>query len=179
MVIKSESNRSRSLMLLSFLVGVLLTHFFDRYIYFNPMVRFFSDSISHFNTGQPPPSDQPLDPFSQIEKLQKEMMENAWGQSGTAVFGRDFSMGSHLEESSDDNFYYFYLHKKDLEVKDFKSEATEGSIRIQGTLTSNKNGISMQSSMDQTLPLPEDADTAQLDIQDTADRIIIRIPRRK
>lgn len=175
-VVRSEKSKTRVLVFISFLLGVVCTHLFDKYIYFSPIGSFFRLMGQQHSAVQSMPQNS-MDPF---EKLQEQMQSMRQQMLENEISGNHFSLntGQQVTTEEDEKNYYYIINPEGMQVKDFKSDISQGVLTLTAQFVKSDQGMSMSSQMHQSFPLPENAEAEKMDIENKDDKIVIRIPKK-
>lgn len=175
---RSQKSKTLTIIFVSFLCGALLTHLFDRYIFFSPIGNFFRAASPHFSSSFFS-NKESMDPFEQMQKMQEKIFENNLGGRSQQMGNNHFSLNTEQISTEEDEHNYFYVINPDgMDVKDFKSDISGGVLTLSAQFVKNDQGMSMSSQMHQSFPLPENADAEKMDIQNKDNKIVIRIPKK-
>lgn len=143
--------------------------------------------------SRPNPAGTDADPFADMDRLQEEMdriFQKSFSfssQPGQGMLVTTMSFDAALDFKENEDGYVVTFNMSGLDQDKVDVQINEHSITVKGEQSQKKeqqnpNGyVQSQSygSFMKTVPLPEDADVTQIKTEKEADRLVIKIPRKK
>jgi HSP20 family molecular chaperone IbpA len=108
-----------------------------------------------------------LDPFQQVRQMQQQMQEQMMNLQSGAEAGLSF------QRREDAKFVYYEIPVKNLNKEKLKVRVADGQIDISG----QTEDAYSSSRFRQSFPVPAEVDAQKVQMENTADKLIIKFPK--
>jgi HSP20 family molecular chaperone IbpA len=116
----------------------------------------------------------PWDPFTDARRMQEEIEKEM--QSG-AGFG--FEMGAEQQVVAKEDEKSVSYEISGVDATKLSASVRDGYLTLTGEANKKVGGATVQSSFQQSFPLPRNVDTAKMETSSEGDKVILRFPKRR
>ena len=169
----------------SFALGAGVMFFF---LNKNPQVKNSLSPINLLNSltsDKDDPDTDVVNPFAEIQKMQKELMEdfkeaNGAGSSFETLQQKSIGATSHLYEitsSEDEKNFQYSIKLNSAKKEDLNISIENGQMTIKAVVEQKANHSQNNSTVISSFPLPETVDADKMEITNVNDSIIVKFPK--
>ncbi len=147
----------------------LLNHFQNK-------PRSAANHVPGFGPNEPafPFGEEENDPFDEMRRLQKQMMQGMVNPGGSGA--------GDVESREDDKFVYYDISIPGVDPKNLQVTIENGQLSISGKSEQKSddtgNGVYYSSQFHRTFPVPPETDSDKVQVESGKDKITLKFPKK-